>query len=235
MARRLYCAEIPTGMVLLTGPEAHHGKDVLRLRVGEDVELFDGKGGFALAKVAGVGRTEIHFQVETIGQSESQRPIIALATAIPKFAHQETLVKICTEIRVNDFWPVIYEYSAVREQFREEKWQRWSLEACKQCGMNILPTVRPAIKLVDFLKTLEGGEALITGSASPSDCRLDQIAKDVRRIVIFIGPEGGFTEAENRILQDAGAIPIHVGSNILRIETAAVALSAVVKMKIQGL
>jgi 16S rRNA (uracil1498-N3)-methyltransferase len=199
MARRLYCEAISTGKVILTGPEAHHGRDVLRLRIGDEVELFDGRGGYASAKVAAVGRSELQFQVEGVGRNEVERPIMTLATAMPKFAHQETLVKMCTEIGVSDFSPVIYEYSAVREQFREEKWQRWSLEACKQCGMNALPEVHPAAKLAEFLKTLNGNELLIIGSTLPSDRRLDGVG-NTDRVVIFIGPEGGFTEAETESL-----------------------------------
>jgi 16S rRNA (uracil1498-N3)-methyltransferase len=223
MARRLYFADINTGNIILVGPEAHHGKDVLRLRATDEVELFDGQGRSAPAAVISVGRSEIALKVEAIQHSPATRPKITLATAMPKFAHQEVLVRMCTELGVTVFSPIIYERSSVREQFREEKWQRWTLEACKQCGQNYLPAIHPARRFSDFLNDLSDNDLLIFGSTVTSAEHQKRSAAE--NIVIFIGPEGGFTPQEEQTMLTAGAMPIHIGSNILRIETAAVALT----------
>jgi len=147
MARRLYCSGIQMGQVVIEGPEAHHGRDVLRLRVGDSIDIFDGEGRFAHAKVMKIGKSTLELQVDQVEQDTVIRPWITLATAVPKYAHQETLVRMGTEVGVSEFQPVICERSSVREQFRSDKWRRWTIEACKQCGGRFLPVVHETVDL----------------------------------------------------------------------------------------
>jgi 16S rRNA (uracil1498-N3)-methyltransferase len=226
MTRRLFCTEFDIGPVNLTGPEAHHGRNVLRLSPGDEVELFDGRGQYAHARVDKLGKSEILLRVESVETAEKPRPKIVLATAVPKFAHQEVLVRMATELGVNYFMPVIFERSSVREQFRPEKWQRWVVEACKQCRAHYLPEVTSPVRFADFIRTLSSTDLLIYGdTASAQNPLSSQQVTSAERLVIFVGPEGGFTESETLALSQAGAFPLRIGRQILRIETAAIALT----------
>jgi 16S rRNA (uracil1498-N3)-methyltransferase len=235
MTRRLYCTEFDIGSVNLTGPEAHHGRNVLRLSPGDEVELFDGRGRFAHARVDKLGKSEILLRVDSVETAEEPCPKIILATAVPKFAHQEILVRMATELGVNLFAPVVFERSSVREQFRPEKWQRWVIEACKQCRAQYLPEVASPVRLSDFIQTLSNTDLLIYGDTAMAQNPLtSQQITSAGRVVIFISPEGGFTESEVDVLRQAGAFPLRIGRQILRIETAAIALTTAALLLTSG-
>jgi 16S rRNA (uracil1498-N3)-methyltransferase len=230
MARRLYCPQITTGTTIVIGPEAHHARDVLRLKPGDPIEVFDGAGHFAPASVERIAKSQLDLRVEEIRCAPLASPRIVLATAIPKFAHQETLVRMSTELGVSVFYPVICERSSVREQFRVEKWHRWGIEACKQSGNNFLPEVKETAHFKDLISTIGDYSLAAYGDTqeygpNPEGLMKVQAANDV---LIFVGPEGGFTGEELQLMHQAGAVAIRIGQHILRIETAAVALCALV-------
>ncbi|MFA5864010.1 MAG: RsmE family RNA methyltransferase [Phycisphaerae bacterium] len=227
--RRLYCQDFNIGRAKITGPEVHHGRDVLRLKPGDPVELFDGRGQSAQATVEQLLKSEIQLRINETQTSPLTKPRITLATAIPKFAHQETLVRMATELGISVFRPIIFARSSVREQFRSEKWRRWTIEACKQCGMNYLPELKEAIDFKDLIKMVGEYDLTIFGhTKSTMGNDLSERLKQSETILLVVGPEGGFTEDELLGLQNIGALPIQIGQNILRIETAAVALSTVI-------
>ncbi len=225
MTRRLYCANFDRGPAELTGPEAHHARDVLRLRCGDQVELFDGVGKSALATILDIHKSAIQLEVQECKVAEVIGPRITLATAIPKFAHQEFLVRMGTELGVSVFVPLICRHSSVREQFRAEKWQRWTLEACKQCGQNFLPSIVPPVQFDTFVDTMNFELVLFGDVHGAKEGTIRQ--KYVREMAIVVGPEGGFAAEELDRLRNRNAVPLRIGNNILRIETAAVALTAV--------
>jgi 16S rRNA (uracil1498-N3)-methyltransferase len=224
MTRRLYCPQINTGTTTIIGPEAHHGRDVLRLQTGENIGIFDGKGGYASATVTRISKSQIDLQVPEILTASVPDLRITLATAVPKFAHQETLVRMCTEIGVAVFYPVICERSSVREQFRVEKWHRWTVEACKQSGNNFLPEIKEIVHFSDLIRTAGEFDLVVYGDTQTGLNSDGTKGQKVNNVLILVGPEGGFTPGEFQLLADSGAVPYRIGQNILRIETAAVAL-----------
>jgi len=205
MIRRLFSLELGPGPVILAGPEAHHGRDVLRLKPGDPVELFDGKGGAVRAVVSKLVKSEMILEAEAPVIEPVIGPEIALACAVPKFAHQETLVKMATELGVGVFQPLLCRYSSVREQFRPEKWNRWSLEACKQCGRNRLPEVRDLTRFDEFLAAPEPFDRLVYGDAQSNNEAIESRLHDAQRIAILVGPEGGFSPEELETLTKVGA------------------------------
>ncbi len=228
MARRLFCPKINTGTTTIIGPEVHHGRDVLRLQTGEKIDIFDGKGCYASADVVRISKSEIDLQVPEILTAPVPSPQIALATAIPKFAHQEILIRMCTEIGVAFFYPLVCERSSVREQFRPEKWRRWTIEACKQSGNNFLPEVKDIVRFTEIIPKAGKFDLVVYGDTFPAQ-NFDGFNKHKPdTALIVVGPEGGFTSEETKLLTDAGAVPCRIGQNILRIETAAVALCTLV-------
>jgi len=229
MARRLYCPNLNVGDVVVEGPEAHHGRDVLRLRSGDAVEIFDGQGRFAEATVHGVGKSQLALHVDAVQQDTTIRPWVSLATAVPKFAHQETLVRMGTEIGVSAFCPIICERSSVREQFRTDKWRRWTIDACRQCGSNVLPEVREAMELGRLLTTVNEYDSVIYGDMVGQRRNWPTGLAKARKMLILVGPEGGFTDEEIAQIHEAGAAGLRIGHNILRIETAGVAICSVIQ------
>ena len=214
---------------MISGPEFHHGRDVLRLKLDDQIEIIDGKGKAAQTTVIKISKHEIIVQIDSIATFEPAVPKISLATAIPKFSHQEALVQMTAQIGISAIFPIIFERSSVREKFRSEKWYRWTIEAAKQSGLNHLPLINELVMFIGFVKKISDYDLIIAGHTKTSVNDLNLKIKDAINILIIVGPEGGFTQAEILRLNEINALPMKVGSNVLRIETAAVGLTAVAR------
>jgi 16S rRNA (uracil1498-N3)-methyltransferase len=134
-----------------------------------------------------------------------------------------------TELGINAFCPIICERSSVREQFRTDKWRRWSVEACKQCGGNILPRIDDVQDFKSLLDTVGAYDFAIFGDMQGQQCDWKAEIGRSRKILIFVGPEGGFTDGEVDQMRKAGVAGMRIGPHVLRIETAGVALTSAVQ------
>lgn len=216
---------------LLTGDEARHAAGSRRLNVGDVLWLFDGRGGIAHATVRAIenrGR-ELRLELNERRIEPPPRPAVHLACAIPKGDRQAALLDMATQLGMTNFTPLICERSVAQPSARaDERWRRICLEACKQSRRLYLPMIHPpatpsevAVRATALAQ--ETWLAHPTGEAVPV-CALKDSAKDV---TLMVGPEGGFTDEEMKSAVAAGAKTIGLGQAILRIETAAAALLAV--------
>jgi len=152
--------------------------------------------------------------------------IVTLSVAVPKQAVQQELVARCTELGVTAFQPIVCAHSAVG-RIKVERWVRWAMEACKQCGRNWLPRVSEAIGLAEALAGSPAMGLRVFGDPGASPPIPPEVSRgDWTEVTVFIGPEGGFTEDEIGLLRSAGALAMRVGEHVLRIETAAAAVTA---------
>ncbi len=231
MLKRFYVPEISAEKIILPDFESHHAINVMRVEKGQIIEIFDGKGKYAQAKIIGISKSKVEILADIIEQSPEPELKITLGLAIPKYSRQEALVLMCSELGIWRFSPIIFSRSSVRENFRTGKWHRWAIQACKQSRRNYLPQIDTPVSFDDFInRNVQEYDCIILGEYgsknSLENIKNCLIAK--RNILIVIGPEGGFTEQELSDIRSAGAIDMFVGRHILRTETAAVALSAAV-------
>lgn len=228
MSDRYYLSTTPeAGQAKLEGAEAHHLLHVMRAQVGAEVTLFDGAGGEYQATVEECGRSEVvlstsHRQVVSRELSVS----ITVGVALPKGDRQKWLVEKLTELGVARLTPLSTERSAFELKGKSlERLQRGVIEACKQCGRNQLMQIDPPQPIGEFVHSASGQRWM----AHPSGEPMGEIERDAaKEVTLLIGPEGGFTTAEVQQASDAGWRLVSLGASILRIETAAVALSAIV-------
>ncbi len=222
----------PGATLTLTGDEARHAAASRRLQVGETLWLFDGHGGLAratLLHIAARGRT-LDLRIEERRAEPPPKPAIHLACALPKGDRQGTLLDMATQLGITEFTPLACERSVVRPGANSaERWRRICLEACKQSRRPYLPILH-ASATPQEIAAQEAERANSVWIAHPSATAV-AVSRAVEQnasvdATILIGPEGGFTEAEVERTTGAGAQPIALGSAILRIETAAVALVA---------
>ncbi len=230
--RRIYLPGLRVGENSLSSSEFHHARHVLRLRKSDKIELFDGAGRRGVAEVISISKTEMLLSAEQVLTEGPKLPEITLASAIPKYSHQESLVRMCTETGVNIFQPVIFQRSSVRDKFNIEKWQRWTIEACKQCGANYLPKVFPPLRFADFISTISRFESVIFGDSESASAKVS--FSGTKKILLIVGPEGGLTEGERSELRDNSAVGIRIGTNVLRVETAGVAICAAIVSECAG-
>ncbi len=221
-ADSLFCVE---------GDEARHALKVMRLRVGDCCELFDGCGHAMLARiVATAGNASM--QLEAVEALPPMPPVagITLALAIPKGTNMELIVQKAVEMGVSRVVPLISERTIVRldaaqAEAKAAKWQRTVLEACKQCGTNTLPVVELPQSYAQFLRRTDLPELKLQCAIVPEARPLREVLEAGRaagagRVALLIGPEGDFSPAEYAAGQAAGFVPVSLGPIILRVETA---------------
>jgi 16S rRNA (uracil1498-N3)-methyltransferase len=222
----------------LTGSEAHHSRDVLRMKRGEKLVLFNGCGREITAEIIDLGSSEIRLRKLHEAETPPLRCRIVLGQAVPKGKNMELIVQKAVEIGADQIAPIISDRTVVQVDSesavqKQAKWQQIAIEAAKQCGQNWLPRVHGPRKLSEFFDgaTSDAGfDLLLIGSLQPDAQHLKKILADYssehehrpQSVLMLIGPEGDFTPAELALARRHGCRPITLGPIILRVETAAI-------------
>lgn len=223
-----YCATLDAADdVALTGDEARHVR-AQRLKAGDRLALFDGRGLVADGEVRSLDRSEVRIAVGRRRHTPAPAPRIALYCAVPKGDRVAVLLDMTTQLGMNRFTPIRWERSVTEPGARAaERWRRICLEACKQSRRPYVPEIAAAATAAEAaVQARHAGARLLL--AHPDGGAVPVGVADAENLALFVGPEGGLTEDELRTLRDAGADRIGLGNAILRIETAAVALVAAV-------
>src|SRR5947199_9767008 len=139
----------------LSGGEAHHARDVLRMKRGDRAVLFNGRGREITAEIVDLAKDEIRLRKLHESETRPLRCRITLGQAIPKGKNMDLIVQKAVEIGAAEIAPLISERTIVdldkkEAEQKREKWQQAAIEAAKQCGQNWLPTVHAPRKLKDF-------------------------------------------------------------------------------------
>ena len=157
----------------LTGSEAHHARGVLRLRLGDRVVLFDGRGREATAEITALesAAVRLHILQEAVTQPLGAR--ISLAQAIPKGKNMDLIVQKSVEIGATEIFPLLSARTVVHldpksAAQKQAKWQTVALEAAKQCGQNWLPRIHSPRSPDDFFREIESGISPVGGEAGAS-------------------------------------------------------------------
>ncbi|MDR1305247.1 MAG: 16S rRNA (uracil(1498)-N(3))-methyltransferase [Verrucomicrobiales bacterium] len=224
---RFYCPTISDGA--LDRAEAHHARKVLRLTVGDECEVFDGNGAVARARLTVVGKQAVQFATVSVSRQPAPDYRIILGQAIPKAKAWDFILQKATELGLSELYPLATANAVVQigdadRDAKHEKWRQTLIEACKQCGQNYLPRLRPPQNLASFLAATAGFKGLkliasLQPGAQPLAAALDAAAD--RAVLFLIGPEGDFTAEETNLSVSAGFIPVTLGPLVLRVETAA--------------
>jgi 16S rRNA (uracil1498-N3)-methyltransferase len=215
MNHRFYVPEgIEIGATVPLPQEERHHARVLRVREGEDVELFDSHGNNFLGRFSEAG-------IEVLGEAANRelRTPISLAMSIIQPDKFELVLQKGTELGVHAFIPLItdrMELRIERVRGKEERWRKIVLEAVKQSGRSRIPQIEPPVKFDEAIARA-GRKILFDADAPPP-------ATDNRQpTTVFIGPEGGFSDRELALARECSAIFQRLGPRRLRAETAAVA------------
>jgi 16S rRNA (uracil1498-N3)-methyltransferase len=223
----------PGARVELPEHGAHHAREVLRLRSGSAVRVFDGDGSEFEAVLEEVSRRRVSVHV---GRRAEPRPEsglhLVLAVSPLKGDRMELVVQKATELGVCEIWPVVTDRTdaAARPALqgsRTERWERVASGAAEQCGRAVVPRVAPTVRLDGFLaRPFEGTRAVLLetpGHAPLASLPLERSAP----LLLLVGPAGGFEPAEADRLRAAGFRTASLGPRVLRAETAAVAAVAI--------
>lgn len=214
----------------LSAEEAHHATHVLRVKPGDTVNVFDGRGHEAQCRVGEAGKL-------TILQQSATSPLlcqITLAQAIPK-KNMELIVQKATELGVTGIVPLISERTLKRPTGTPERWHEIALEACKQSGNNWLPEIHAPQDARAFLESPGKFDLKLIASLQPDSKPLKQLLPEKlpASVLILVGPEGDFTPAELGAAKSAGCLPLSLGPLVLRAETAALYALSILHHELQ--
>ena len=225
--------------ILMDPAEGRHAVRSMRLGVGDCLVLFNGIGQTAECEILSIGNREAKVEVRTVSVQHHARPAVSitLITAIPKGERQSTMVEMLTQAGADEIIPLHSEFSQVK--FSENiglRWQRIAISACKQSKRAYTPTIHDGLTLSQALQAAKGrGDETVTGKVfgSQSGIQIFNLEKqdfsNVKNMMLFVGPEGGFSDPEVDLLLAEKSTPVMLSPFILRTETASVLLTAAVR------
>jgi len=215
--------------VRIEGPLAHRMANVLRLRPGESVQLFDGSGVEARVVLESVHASAVAARVLTRMPGPPPGADVRLYVAVAKGERFDWLVEKATELDVARIVPIVTARSVVRAEgnARVERWRRIAVEAAEQCGRGTLPAIDAPARFADALASAEGVVVMPYEAAGPDASTVARAIASITPapsiVSVFIGPEGGFVPAEVERAVAAGGRLVTLGPRTLRVETAALA------------
>ncbi len=218
---------------MLSPEESHHAAAVLRCKPAQEVVLFDGSGHEAAGRIRRVERRKVSVEVGAIRERPFDLSIsVTLAIAMPKPHRQGYLIEKCTELGAAAFWPIVTEHSVSKPRVSTvEKWKRRAVEAAKQSGRAWIPAVEPPTGFSDCLRRVAEFDAVSICCPGPGATPFRQLLDALtggKALLVFVGPEGGWSDIEHERAIADGAVPTGLSPTVLRAETAAVAVCAAV-------
>lgn len=202
-------------------------KNVMRAKILDKIEVFNGQDGDFLAQILNISKNQISLQILNQIKGQEQNSQLTLAFAPVKNVKNQFLLQKAVELNCDRIIPIVTKHSVV-DDINLEKLQIVAKESCEQCESNVIPKIEPIIKLEQLLKQDLSQKILIlcdeSGKGQKASEILPKVAKnrvENQEIIVFIGPEGGFSEEEfKKFYQLDNLYSISLGSRILRADTA---------------
>jgi 16S rRNA (uracil1498-N3)-methyltransferase len=224
---RVYVDEdLRTGQHLaVEGNAGNHIARVLRLRAGDPLTLFNGRGGDYGGTIEEIRRDSVFITVLEHRDMERESPLqLTLAQGISRGERMDWVVQKATELGVARIAPIFTERSVVHLDDRQaakkvQHWRSIAIAACEQCGRNRVPEIAAPVDLFAFLEGARGTRLLLSPGAN---LRIADIPGLDAGATVLIGPEGGLADVEQETAVKAGFTPVRLGPRVLRTETAAV-------------
>jgi 16S rRNA (uracil1498-N3)-methyltransferase len=226
-------------VVEIQQPEAHHIKNVLRLKLGDRIKLFDGTGFEYDAVITEISAAKVKVEIRSKVRATSKSGVqITVAQAFLKEKKMDDLVRELCELGIARWIPFFSQRSIARPDAsrlagRTRRWHRIAAEALKQCRRSDLPEIAGAHsfdEVLEFSKTCDLNIVFWENESTPLRSSTDSNEKKpIKQILLMLGPEGGFTEQEIQRAKHGGFVVAGLGPRILRAETATIAAVTLVQ------
>lgn len=234
-------SDIHSSSVLLYGDEHHHLSRVARIKPEEKIWLFDDRGTDYLAKVEEIRKDMTRLSILQTMDKNKPKIKITLAQALLKSKKMDTIIQKSTELAVSNIIPVITARTIVKVedkiQKKIERWEKIALEAVKQSKSSFLPSISSPIQIERLLEERREEKKLILSENKGKYLRdiliknsgsKHKIPKPPSSVLVLVGPEGGWTDEEEKYILNHGYEAVSLGGQILRAETAALCSLALI-------
>ncbi|CAA6809054.1 MAG: Ribosomal RNA small subunit methyltransferase E (EC [uncultured Thiotrichaceae bacterium] len=225
---RFYQAEIFAvgDTVALSEENFRHAVKVMRLNVDEPIIMFNGVAGEYTARIANVAKRNAEISIESYDDIDRESPLnITLVLALIKPDKMDFAIQKAVELGVNNIQPVITERSVVKLKAERMKkkiqhWQGIIIAACEQSGRTAIPTIQTVANVDDYLQQPTAATRI---TMLPTSHKSVADISPAQNMELLVGPEGGFTDAEEAMFVNQQIQIINFGPRILRAETAVIA------------
>ena len=232
-------AALRKNVVAIEGSEVRHIKNVLRLKPGDIIRVFDGEGFEYDANIQQFVEDRIEIKIARKFPGRKESPVqITVAQALLKEKKMDRLLRYLCELGMTRWIPFISERSVPkpdqkRSSARVQRWNKILKESCKQCQRAKLPEIIETLLFESLLEDNSSYDLKIVfyekESATLKSLMAPNLSLSPRRILLILGPEGGFSHQEIEAARAAGCVVAGLGSRILRAETAAIAACTLVQ------
>ena len=228
-------SQVSEETIRIEGTDVNHMKNVLRMRIGEEVTVSDGQGKEYLCQVRDFEEEQVQLKIVETKASDAELPSkIYLFQGLPKQEKMELIVQKCVELGIYTVVPVsmkrcVVKLDAKKGAKKVERWNTIAASAAKQSGRGIVPEVMSVKTYKEALEMAKNLDVVLV----PYECAEGMDHKPGQSVGIFIGPEGGFDPDEIALACETGGQVITLGKRILRTETAGLALLSVLMFQLE--
>lgn len=222
------CTLIEGSSLTLDAHASHHLSRVLRVKEGDEIIIFNGRGGEYAATITRIDKKTVHVQVSTFNGREAESPLdLWLAQGISRGEKMDYTIQKAVELGVKKIIPLFTERCNVKlDQERLNKrldhWQAIARSSAEQSGRNRIPDILTPTTLANALPLLQAQWRLVLSPHVTQKLHTIQIDK-TQSVLLLTGPEGGLSESEIMLAKAHHFLPLNLGPRIMRTETAAVA------------
>ena len=239
--RRFFVDKIlpENGFVSITGKEARHIRNVLRMKKGETIILMDRAGQSHEATIEAIQHKEVKAQITRAIPPLPPSPVtISLAQALIKFHPMEYLIQKATELGIHSIHPfyserTVMQLKSAHLKNKMDRWKEIMKSACKQCGRGALPELNAPLLFEEMINNAPHTKSLkimLWEDEDKGDLKkLLTSVSPAPHVFVIVGPEGGFTMNEINLARKAGFHIVSLGNRIVRAETAAVSLLSIIQ------
>lgn len=217
--------------------QLHHLTVVCRARHGDSISLFDRQGNAYHGSISLINKTELRVHIESRQAVTPSKIHLTVACAIPKASGMDEVIDQLAQLGVDTILPMITDRVVAKPYEPEKKLERWhkiALNASEQSQRNTLPEIPAVVGLEEAIERTRGHSlkliATLEGDTKPLCEAIHNFS--CGQIMILVGPEGDFTAQEVKTALEAGFIPISLGKNVLRVDTAAAAAVAFIRLSL---
>lgn len=234
---RFYIENIESDTVTLTDNDTlHHIRDVLRLKKGNEVFIFDGVGQEYKGIITAVDKKQVILKLSPQDPRRRKNVKLTIACALLKGNRMDDIIDSLTQVGVECIIPmltdrVVMKLDESNKETKLKRWQKIARSAAQQSQRSSIPIVSPLTDVKEVIKDSEGFDLkLITHLSGKRTLIKNVLLKSSHKnIIALIGPEGDFTPAEVSLALHNGFIPVSLGDTVLRVATAAIAVAAYIK------
>lgn len=224
--------------IVIDSEDAKHIQKVLRLGVGDEITVCDGRGIDYSAVISDIEKTRVVCHIKNSRTCDTEPGVkVTLYQGLPKAAKMDYIIQKTTELGITKIVPakmsrcVMKLENTAAEKKKVERWNKIAYEAAKQSGRGVIPEVTMPMNMDEIIPALQEADLVFAPYECEQETRLKDVleaAGEVRNVSFIIGPEGGFDITEIEKLKAAGIKTITLGRRILRTETAGEAVLAMV-------